>query len=120
MPELPEVETIANGVNERVRGHRIVSVWTSGMPQTFKSPEAEIEAVLTGAAIEGVRRVGKTIVVAVERKGKSRAEFLVHLGMTGRLLVAEKDVPLPAIRMRCCRWRMGGRCGSSIRGGLGG
>src|ERR1700722_10436802 len=65
MPELPEVETIANGVNQRGRGHRIVSVWTSGMPQTFKSPEAEIEEVLTGATIEGVRRVGKTIVVTL-------------------------------------------------------
>ena len=65
MPELPEVETIANGVNERVRGARIVSVWTSGKPQTFKSPEAEIEEVLTGATIEGVRRVGKTIVVTL-------------------------------------------------------
>ena len=95
MPELPEVETIANGVNQRVRGTRIVSVWTSGMPQTFKSPEAEIEAALAGTVIEGVRRVGKTIVMTVGRKGK-KAEFLVHLGMTGRLLVSEKDVALPA------------------------
>jgi formamidopyrimidine-DNA glycosylase len=94
MPELPEVETIANGVNQRVRGARVVSVWTSGKPQTFKSPEAEIEATLTGTAIESVRRVGKTIVMTVARRGK-KAEFLVHLGMTGRLLVAEKDVPLP-------------------------
>jgi formamidopyrimidine-DNA glycosylase len=117
MPELPEVETIANGVNERVRGARIASVWTSGKPQTFKSPEAEIEEVLTGATIEGVRRVGKTIVVTLtggsggdrnadssaalrndnEKNGsRGTAEFLVHLGMTGRLLVAEGDVPLPA------------------------
>lgn len=101
MPELPEVETIANGVNQRVRGHRIVSVWTSGMPQTFKSPEVEIEAALAGTVIEGVRRVGKTIVMTVARKGKRaeflvRSEFLVHLGMTGRLLVSEKDVPLAA------------------------
>lgn len=94
MPELPEVETIANGVNDRVRGHRIVTVWTSGMPQTFKSPEAEIEAALTGAVIERVRRVGKTIVVSLARS-KSRAEFLVHLGMTGQLLVADRGVPLP-------------------------
>ncbi|WP_213805677.1 bifunctional DNA-formamidopyrimidine glycosylase/DNA-(apurinic or apyrimidinic site) lyase [Granulicella sp. dw_53] len=101
MPELPEVETIANGVNERVRGHRIVSVWTSGKPQTFKSPEAEIEEVLTGSVIDGVRRVGKTIVMTLERDGDGGAapvpaEFLVHLGMTGRLLVSEGDVPLPA------------------------
>jgi formamidopyrimidine-DNA glycosylase len=99
MPELPEVETIANGVNERVRGARIVSVWTSGKPQTFKSPEAEIERVLTGSTIENVRRVGKTIVVSLKR-GKDgsagRAEFLVHLGMTGRFLVADADVPKPA------------------------
>ncbi len=95
MPELPEVETIANGVNERVRGARIVSVWTSGKPQTFKSPENEIEEVLTGARIERVRRVGKTVVVTLGRE-QGQAEFLVHLGMTGRLLVAEREVPLPA------------------------
>ncbi|CAN5639152.1 bifunctional DNA-formamidopyrimidine glycosylase/DNA-(apurinic or apyrimidinic site) lyase [soil metagenome] len=94
MPELPEVETIANGVNARIRGAQIVSVWTSGKPQTFKSPEMEIEAVLTGSTIEGVRRVGKTIVVSLQREDQ-KAEFLVHLGMTGRLLVAEDDIPKP-------------------------
>jgi formamidopyrimidine-DNA glycosylase len=65
------------------------------MPQTFKSPEAEIEAALARTVIESVRRVGKTIVMTVSRKGE-KTEFLVHLGMTGRLLVAERDVPLPA------------------------
>ena len=100
MPELPEVETVANGVHARVRGQRIVSVWTSGKPQTFKSPEAEIAEVLTGATIDRVRRVGKTIVVTLEHAtdgGASPvpAEFLVHLGMTGRLLVSQAAVPLP-------------------------
>ena len=129
MPELPEVETVANGVDVRVRGQRIVSVWTSGKPQTFKSAESEIEEVLTGARIDRVRRVGKTIVMSLGRVGAARreanppppapqraqapaghqevakndsnksigefadgvgpvaGEFLVHLGMTGRLLV---------------------------------
>ena len=101
MPELPEVETVANGVHARVRGGLIVSVWTSGKPQTFKSPEAEIEQVLTGSRIRGVRRVGKTIVMTIEREidgggGPVPAEFLVHLGMTGRLLVSQAEVPLPA------------------------
>jgi formamidopyrimidine-DNA glycosylase len=107
MPELPEVETIAKGVNDRVRGSRIVGVWTSGAPQTFKSAPMEIERVLTGTAIESVRRVGKTIVVTVvgERPRSEspdlghpdlwRGEFLVHLGMTGRLLVADAEVPKP-------------------------
>ena len=117
MPELPEVETVANGVDARVRGQRIVGVWTSGKPQTFKSSEAEIAETLTGAKIERVKRVGKTIVMDLRRKGgdsqekqipkgndskkgknkneEASAQFLVHLGMTGRLLVSQKDVPLP-------------------------
>ena len=114
MPELPEVETVANGVHERVHGQRIESVWTSGKPQTFKSPESEIKAALTGARIERVRRVGKTIVMTVRRKRPApdlsdagavpemghpeslvRTEFLIHLGMTGRLLVSAAAVPLP-------------------------
>jgi formamidopyrimidine-DNA glycosylase len=119
MPELPEVETVANGVDARVRGQRIVAVWTSGKPQTFKSPEAEIVETLTGARIERVRRVGKTIVMDLvicasqeadssaalrndNQKSKSNgndggglAQFLVHLGMTGRLLVSQPEVPLP-------------------------
>ena len=94
MPELPEVETVANGVDARVRGQRILQVWTSGKPQTFKSPEDEIAAVLTGATIAGVRRVGKTVVVSLTRK-EERAEFLVHLGMTGRLLVSAPTVERP-------------------------
>lgn len=91
VPELPEVETVANGVHERVHGQRVRAVWTSGKPQTFKSPEHEIAETLTGATISQVRRVGKTIVVSLD----SGAEFLVHLGMTGRLLVSSPDVPQP-------------------------
>ena len=128
MPELPEVETVANGVHARVAGQRIVRVWTSGKPQTFKSPEDEIAATLTGATIDRVRRVGKTVVADLSRRGREtqipsgddrknsdsgvgessatqsmvvqsfdyqNAQFLVHLGMTGRLLVSSSDVPLP-------------------------
>lgn len=95
MPELPEVETVANGVNARVRGQRVVRVWTSGKPQTFKSPEEEIMQALTGATIEHVRRVGKSIVFDLTRAKKPAPQFLVHLGMTGRLLVSEPGIPLP-------------------------
>src|SRR5882757_1276568 len=87
MPELPEVETVANGVHERVHGQTIRSVWTSNKPQTFKSSPALIAETLTGARIARVYRVGKTIVVDLRRKTET-IQFLVHLGMTGRLLVS--------------------------------
>jgi len=94
MPELPEVETVANGVHERVHGLTITSVWTSNKPQTFKTPPDLIAETLTGSRIERVHRVGKTIVCDLAREGQ-KSQFLVHLGMTGRLLVSSPDVPMP-------------------------
>jgi formamidopyrimidine-DNA glycosylase len=97
MPELPEVETVANGVNERVRGQRIDSVWLSDKPQTFKTPADEMVEALQGRWIGHVRRVGKHIVCDLlrEARGQLELQWIVHLGMTGRLLVSAPDVPLP-------------------------
>jgi formamidopyrimidine-DNA glycosylase len=97
MPELPEVETVANGVNERVRGQRIDSAWLSAKPQTFKTPVPEMELLLTGSRIAQVRRVGKHIVFDMNgAQPEPRFQWIVHLGMTGRLLVSAPEVPLPA------------------------
>ncbi len=96
MPELPEVETVANGVHERIQGDTILSVWTSDKPQTFKSPADLIAETLTGARIARVHRVGKTIVMDLTQPvPAASAQFLVHLGMTGRLLVSSPETPLP-------------------------
>ena len=99
MPELPEVETVANGVHQRVHGQTILAVWTSDKPQTFKTPPHEIAEALTGSRIDRVHRVGKTIVLDLIRTDLFRLaeknQFLVHLGMTGRLLVCAADAPIP-------------------------
>lgn len=99
MPELPEVETIANGLHKRVAGDRIESVWVGSKKEPLKSRPAEIVRVLEGAAIERVHRVGKHIVFhLLSDQGKSaskaqasKAQWIVHLGMTGRMLVATPD-----------------------------
>ncbi|MGA3160055.1 MAG: bifunctional DNA-formamidopyrimidine glycosylase/DNA-(apurinic or apyrimidinic site) lyase [Terracidiphilus sp.] len=103
MPELPEVETIARGVNERLRGDRIVDVWFSRHSQPFKTPAARQARGLEGCAILAVHRAGKHIVCELgtacsspldECKDRSAAQWIVHLGMTGRLLVTAPDAPL--------------------------
>ena len=109
MPELPEVETIARGLDRRVKGDVIESVWLGSKPEPLKSPAAEIAATLESKKITGVRRVGKHIVVDLEpakngpsggrrpaRQSKKKppdnhAQWIVHLGMTGRMLVCEAD-----------------------------
>jgi formamidopyrimidine-DNA glycosylase len=109
MPELPEVETIACGVNKRVRGDRIVQAWFARRPQTFKTPPARQAKGLAGCRILHVHRMGKHIVFELTaegskseeaREGNSEvvnqpdAQWIVHLGMTGRLLVSAPDAPL--------------------------
>ena len=101
MPELPEVETIARGLNQRVAGEVIESVWLGEKPEPLKSPAKEIVAVLERSRIEQVRRVGKHIVfdlVRPSRNGRSpaatSAQWIVHLGMTGRMLIASPETEI--------------------------
>jgi len=134
MPELPEVETIARGLANRVIGDTIESVWLGSKPEPLKSSAAEIAATLESRRIAAVRRVGKHIVLDLEFArasggpfrqaqgtllpvpGRNRirdshgvkkpagrsarptpsptpatAQWIVHLGMTGRLLVCQPD-----------------------------
>jgi formamidopyrimidine-DNA glycosylase len=92
MPELPEVETVANGVNQRVRGDRIEGAWFSRKPEPFKSPPQVMATELSRQTIARVYRVGKHIVFDFD---KSELQWIVHLGMTGRLLVADPETPIP-------------------------
>jgi formamidopyrimidine-DNA glycosylase len=98
MPELPEVETIARGVNERLRGDRIVEAWFGSHAEPFKTPPAEQAKGLEGRVILRVQRVGKHIVCALgsAADGEPEAEWIVHLGMTGRLLVTTPESPIAA------------------------
>src|SRR3954468_30874 len=95
MPELPEVETIASGLNRRVAGEQIESVWLGSKPEPLKSPAAEIVAALEGARIERVRRVGKHIVVDLAHTtAKGNPQWVIQLGMTGNLLITEPSAAI--------------------------
>ena len=108
MPELPEVETVANGVHARVQHDTIEEAWFSSKPEPMKTPPAEMAAALTGRSIAAVRRVGKHIVFDLTpAPGRADVQWIVHLGMTGRLLVAQADVPQPPHTHGVLRLRSG-------------
>jgi formamidopyrimidine-DNA glycosylase len=117
MPELPEVETIARGVNARVQGDRIVQAWFGSHKEPFKTPPARQSKGLEGRTLLAIHRTGKHIVCELgsspgnapesfsgARKSRRKAQFsvvpeaqwIVHLGMTGRLLVTTPDAPVAA------------------------
>ena len=112
MPELPEVETIARGLAARVTGEAIESVWIGGKPEPLKSPAREIVRTLQGARIASVRRVGKHIVFDLRRRprrgdAEAHAQWIVHLGMTGRLVVASPKTALEKHTHAIVRLRSG-------------
>ncbi len=80
MPELPEVETIAQGLAKRITGDVVQSVWLGEKPEPLKSPAGEIVAALEHSRIAGVRRMGKHIVFDLEREGAGRATASAGLG----------------------------------------
>jgi formamidopyrimidine-DNA glycosylase len=96
MPELPEVETIARGVHERLRGDRIAEVWFGSHKEPFKTPPAQQAKGLEGQVILSVQRVGKHLVARLGDSAESApvGEWIVHLGMTGRLLVTTPEAPV--------------------------
>ena len=88
MPELPEVEITARRLDAALRGATIESALAPGINalKTFDPPLHAVE----GAAIAGVRRRGKHLVVDVA----GDLSMLVHLMSAGRLQLFDKRASL--------------------------
>jgi len=117
VPELPEVETVARGLNKHVADDIVESVWIGSKKQPLKSSARLIAKTLEGKRIARVHRAGKHIVFDLEEStatvpsnGKRRvngnpkrgpasqsdqtAQWIVHLGMTGRMVVCEPSAEI--------------------------
>lgn len=82
MPELPEVETVARTIAPLV-GRRILTA-EFRCPRVLRGADPDrMAADLQGRKIAGVKRYGKFLLLSMEGGGY----LVVHLGMTGRLLL---------------------------------
>lgn len=96
MPELPEVETVVRGLQERLIG-KTVSRVDIFKPLVLKSQAGKFRSVLEGARIASVSRHGKSIFWTLS----TGRHIKIHLGMTGALLFLKKDEePDPYVRLR--------------------
>jgi formamidopyrimidine-DNA glycosylase len=82
MPELPEVETVVRSI-AALAGRRIVSAEFRCRRVLRGGDPEEMAASLEGRRIASIRRHGKFILMALQGGGY----LIVHLGMTGRLLL---------------------------------
>lgn len=96
MPELPEVETVARGLQRTIVGRRILSL-RLGKTDFIDDPVA-LEEHLPGRRIESVERYGKFMLLRLSSanggetaspngcgQGGVPSALLVHLGMTGQI-----------------------------------
>ncbi len=97
MPELPEVETVVRGLRTALPGRSIVSV-RLGKTDFIDDPVALGES-LPGRRIAAVERIGKFIHLQLASNDSlssgAPSHLMVHLGMTGRLVVRAAAEPAP-------------------------
>jgi formamidopyrimidine-DNA glycosylase len=84
MPELPEVELVVRYLRPQLLGRRIQRVTTTKPSYFFLTPPKTLNDELPGERIAGLERLGKYLLVVF----KSDRRLLLHLGMTGQLIVA--------------------------------
>jgi formamidopyrimidine-DNA glycosylase len=90
MPELPEVQTVVDGLNQKIKGKKILSVWTDYKSdfyfgkESIKDPKyfKKFSKEILGQKILKAERRAKNILIFLENK----KTILIHLKMTGHLL----------------------------------
>ncbi|WP_063065015.1 bifunctional DNA-formamidopyrimidine glycosylase/DNA-(apurinic or apyrimidinic site) lyase [Nocardia violaceofusca] len=93
MPELPEVEVVRRGLEEHVVGHVVESVLVKH-PRSVRRHELggdDLAARMAGLRIEAARRRGKFLWLTFDDPD---AALVVHLGMSGQMLVQSAQAPL--------------------------
>ena len=96
MPELPEVETVRDGLQRWVAGRTVAAVEVRHPRAVRRHPGggADLAARLTGLRFEAAARRGKYLWLPLAGTDGSRSEALIgHLGMSGQLLVRPAGEP---------------------------
>ena len=93
MPELPEVQTTVDGLNKKVKGFKIVDVWTDynspfhANKDNIKNPEffTVFKKRAIGATIKNSSRRAKNILIHLSFD----ETILIHMKMTGHIMFGE-------------------------------
>lgn len=90
MPELPEVETVCRQLDPELTGLRVDALEVLDARWCRPVPPAELEAAVAGAAIEGLERRGKYLLLRLD----GDRTLVMHLRMTGNLVLVEGESKL--------------------------
>ena len=89
MPELPEIETIKSVIEPQIKGLTIEKV-TVNRPEVIAQPcSTQFCKAVTGQTISSMARRGKFLIIHLTNESR----IILHLRMTGCLLVTPPDYP---------------------------
>lgn len=94
MPELPEVEVLVRHLRPALRGRIIRRVQVNRAKVLAPTSVRRLQSALTGARFKSLARRGKYLLFEFVAAGQT-VTLLGHLGMTGRMFVADCRAPLP-------------------------
>ena len=95
MPELPEVEVVRRGLHDHVVGRRIETADFLGgrVARRHLPGPVDLADRLRGNVVHEAQRRGKYLWLVLEAPDGHRQGLIIHLGMSGQLLVEAADAP---------------------------
>ncbi len=95
MPELPEVEVVRRGLHDHVVGRRIVTAELLGARVARRHLPGPVDLAdrLRGNVVHGAERRGKYLWLVLEASDRHLQALVIHLGMSGQLLVEAAGAP---------------------------
>lgn len=108
MPELPEVEVVRRGLAEQLLGSQIKKVEVF-FPGSLRGQDPKrFSAALEGWTITNTVRRGKFLwLLGQDQEGQQTLySLVVHLGMSGQLLINQPDIELSSKNQRHLRVRL--------------
>jgi len=95
MPELPEVEVVRRGLQDHVVGRRIEKADFFGARVARRHHPGPVDLAdrLRGNLVDEARRRGKYLWLVLKAPDGHRQGLIIHLGMSGQLLVEAADAP---------------------------
>ena len=99
MPELPEVETVRDGLTRHVLGRTVVRVDVHRDYSVRRHVDGPLDFAgrLTGRRLDAAVRRGKFLWLRLDDQDDA---LMAHLGMSGQLLVRTEPVDHPHLRVR--------------------
>jgi len=95
MPELPEVEVVRRGLDTHVVNRRIEVTTLLGarVARRHLAGPVDLADRLRGNLVRAARRRGKYLWLVLEAPDGHLQALVIHLGMSGQLLVEPPDAP---------------------------